>query len=132
MFFSRNSWVTSRAANTENHFSLKELSEDQLKEEVLNSKNVLETRTSHPVRHFAYPYGSKSEAGPRDFSMVKEFGFKTATTTYPGNIFPEHDMHRESLPRIPINEKVCGKNLEFLELWLSGAIPMMTNGFRKF
>ncbi len=119
------------AAHTENHFSLKKLSQEELKEEVLNSKNLLELRTSRLVKHFAYPYGSKNEAGPRDFSMVKGFGFRTATTTHPGNIFFEHDMHRERLPRIPINEKVCGKNLEFLELWLSGTIPMMVNGFSK-
>ncbi len=119
------------AAHTENHFSLSKLSPEELKEEVTNSKNLLESKTSRPVKHFAYPYGSRDEAGPRDFSLVKGFGFRTATTTRPGNIFLEHDIRRECLPRIPINEKVCGKNLEFLKLWLSGTIPAMMNNFRK-
>jgi peptidoglycan/xylan/chitin deacetylase (PgdA/CDA1 family) len=36
------------------------------------------------ARHFSYPFGGASAAGPREFAYATELGFKTAPTTRPG------------------------------------------------
>lgn len=61
--------------------------------------------------------------------MVKNAGFKTATTTRIGNIFPEHKDHLECLPRIPISGN--REDMLSLESFLSGYIPALSHTFRK-
>lgn len=108
-------------AHTMSHPALSKLTEDQLAEEVMGSKAMLEEKLSLQVAHFAYPFGSKREAGLRDFDAVAAMGFKTATTTREGNIFKEHLSHLTSLPRIYISPDTTERHLSD---FVSGKIPL--------
>jgi peptidoglycan/xylan/chitin deacetylase (PgdA/CDA1 family) len=53
--------------------------------------------------HLSYPYGDAGSAGPREFAIAAELGFKTAVTTRPGVLFRSHAGHLTALPRISLN-----------------------------
>ncbi|MCK5189047.1 MAG: hypothetical protein KAR12_03220 [Methylococcales bacterium] len=77
---------------------------------------------------FAYPYGDKTSAGTREFNIIKELGYDTATTTRKGVLFPEHAQHLQALPRISLNGDYQ-KN-RYIRLFLSGAPFAFLNRFR--
>ena len=54
------------------------------------SRAVIEAALGMRPAHFAYPVGDRTSAGPREFRIAAELGFKTAVTTRPGVLFPEH------------------------------------------
>ena len=118
-------------AHTVNHFSLNRLSDEEIKSEVLESQKEIESRTQKNVCHFSYPFGSRGEVNDREFKIVKECGFKTATTTRWGNIFPQHVEHLECLPRIHVNEKRDSKDVRILKLSVNGVIPCLVNKFKQ-
>jgi peptidoglycan/xylan/chitin deacetylase (PgdA/CDA1 family) len=117
-------------AHTIDHRALSKLSPAEAVRQVAESKLRIESQTGNEVRHFAYPYGSREAAGERDFSLVKECGFSTATTTRNGNIFGAHKAHLECLPRIAVNE-ILQKDIEYLNLWINGLVPCCEHRFRK-
>ena len=43
--------------------------------------------------HFSFPVGDPTAAGPREFAIAAELGFRTAVTTRPGVLFPDHREH---------------------------------------
>lgn len=116
-------------AHTVNHYTLSKLDIEQVEYEINKSREIIESHIGKKVEHFSYPFGSRGEAGKREFEMVKNAGFKTATTTRIGNIFPEHRDHLQCLPRIPISGN--REDLFSLELFLSGYIPALLHKFRK-
>jgi len=118
-------------AHTVNHFALSKLSRSNAKHEIMGSKRKLESRIGRNVEHFTYPFGTRNEAGEREFKIVRECGFKTATTARPGNIFFAHRGHMECLPRALISGEREGKNIQYLNLWVNGAVNCVTNKFRK-
>jgi peptidoglycan/xylan/chitin deacetylase (PgdA/CDA1 family) len=71
--------------------------------EMKRSKSLLEERLGVEVRHMAYPVGNPEAAGPREFTMASEIGYKTAVTTRSGMLFPEHADHLNALPRLSVN-----------------------------
>ena len=68
-------------------------------------------------------------AAARDFALVGEFGFSTATTTRKGVLFPEHADHLHALPRVSLNGDF--QNLPHLRALLSGAPFILKNGMRR-
>ena len=118
-------------AHTVNHLPLNKLSIEKVKYEVLESQKQIESKIQRNVCHFSYPFGSKDEVNDREFSIVKECGFKTATTTRWGNIFPEHVNHLECLPRIHVNEKRDSSDVRLLNLSVNGTIPSVINKFKR-
>ncbi len=54
-------------------------------------------------RHFAYPVGDRSAAGPRDYALAAELGFATAVTTRPGHLRAAHADLLTALPRVSLN-----------------------------
>jgi len=115
-------------AHSVNHFSLKQLDSEELVREIKGSKEFIESKIQQAVEHFAYPFGKSTEASLREFEMVKSLGFKTATTTRMGNIFPAHKNHLECLPRISIN-RATKKHV--LQLQTSGMLPCLYHKGRK-
>jgi len=87
--------------------------------EMLDSQRRIEARIGAPVRHFAYPVGDPTSAGPREFAFAREIGFATAVTTRPGMIFSDHREHLAALPRLSINGN--WQNERNVEVLLSGA-----------
>ena len=96
----KNEKLITIGAHTHNHLSLKSLEDEDIKEEVLNSRKILESY-GLKIKHFAYPYGSKNEVDKRVVDIVRKLGFTTAVTTTKGSIDSSIDMF--DIPRIIIN-----------------------------
>jgi len=89
---------------------------------------VIEAALGARPAHLSYPYGDPGSAGPREFAIAAELGFKTAVTTQPGVLFRGHAMHLTALPRISLNGEY--QQLRYVRVLLSGSATAMWNGFR--
>lgn len=116
-------------AHTVNHYMLKKTSERVARSEMDMSRAVIESAIGIRPQHFAYPVGDPSSAGPREFAIAAELGFKTAVTTQPGVLFREHRYHLTALPRISLNGEF--QQLRYLRVLMSGTATAMWNGFRR-
>ncbi|MEL6252792.1 MAG: polysaccharide deacetylase family protein [Bacteroidota bacterium] len=115
-------------AHTVNHFPLKQLKEEELETEIMESKRIIESHLGSPVHHFAYPFGKAPEADQREFDFIRNAGFKTAVTTRMSNIFSGHVSHMEALPRININ-RVSTDSV--LKLQTGGMLPFVVHKGKK-
>ena len=115
-------------AHTVNHPMLAKLSSDSARSEMDLSRSVIEAVLAKPPEHLSYPFGDRSSAGPREFEIAAELGFKTAVTTRPGVLFPAHSRCMTALPRISLNGDY--QRMRYVRVLLSGAATAMWNGFR--
>ena len=74
-------------AHTVNHPMLAKLPEKAVRAEMDLSRSVIEAALGTRPAHLSYPYGDPDSAGPREFTIAAELGFKTAVTTRPGVLF---------------------------------------------
>jgi peptidoglycan/xylan/chitin deacetylase (PgdA/CDA1 family) len=118
-------------AHTLSHLALSQLDADDAREEIAGSIRRIGEETGRTPSHFAYPYGGRAAAGPREFELVAKCGLDTAVTTRHGNLFGEHRSHRYALPRIPLTAQAIGARGEFLRLWTSGLVSSHQNRFRR-
>jgi peptidoglycan/xylan/chitin deacetylase (PgdA/CDA1 family) len=116
-------------AHSMTHPRLALLSEEAALAEITESRDRLEREFSRPCRHFAYPYGDPTTAGPREFALAKSAGFTTAVTTRPGMIFAEHGDHMMALPRLSVNG--LWQSEDYFEALLSGAPLALWNRGRR-
>jgi peptidoglycan/xylan/chitin deacetylase (PgdA/CDA1 family) len=116
-------------AHTVNHVMLKKVPEAAARSEMAMSRSVIEAAIGVRPQHLSYPVGDASAAGPREYAIAKELGFKTAVTTKPGVLFPEHRERLTALPRISLNGEY--QQLRYVKVLLSGAATAMWNGFRR-
>lgn len=117
-------------AHTVNHVMLKKLDSDQaVRAEMEQSRAVIEAALGKRPQHLAYPVGDPTSAGPREFRIASELGFKTAVTTRPGVIFRKHREHLTALPRISVNGEF--QRQRYLKVLMSGSATAMWNGFRR-
>jgi peptidoglycan/xylan/chitin deacetylase (PgdA/CDA1 family) len=117
-------------AHTVNHMMLKKVPDESVvRAEMAMSRSVLESAIGKKPEHLAYPVGDPTSAGPREFRIAAELGFKTATTTRPGVLFKAHRDHLTALPRISVNGEF--QQQRYLKVLLSGAATAMWNGFRR-
>jgi peptidoglycan/xylan/chitin deacetylase (PgdA/CDA1 family) len=79
--------------HTLNHYPLKNLNPSEARQEIIQSKNALENKIMKPVKHFAFPFGSKKEAGARDYDIAASAGFDTIVTTVHGHVHPSDSLH---------------------------------------
>jgi len=115
-------------AHTVNHQMLAKLPEKTARSEMDLSRAVIEAVLGLRPEHLSYPYGDPTAAGPREFAIAAELGFKTAVTTRPGVIFPEHSERLTALPRISLNGEY--QQLRYVRVLLSGSATAMWNSFR--
>jgi peptidoglycan/xylan/chitin deacetylase (PgdA/CDA1 family) len=115
-------------AHTVNHVMLKKVPEKTARTEMEMSRAVIEASLGVKPQHLAYPVGDATSAGPREFQMAQELGFKTAVTTRPGVLFPQHRDHLTALPRISVNGEF--QRMRYLRVLMSGAATGMWNRFR--
>jgi peptidoglycan/xylan/chitin deacetylase (PgdA/CDA1 family) len=115
-------------AHTVNHLMLAKLSEKTVRAEMDLSRTVIEAALGARPAHLSYPYGDPGSAGPREFAIAAELGFKTAVTTRPGVVFRSHAEHLTALPRISLNGEF--QQLRYVRVLLSGSATAMWNGFR--
>lgn len=106
-------------AHTVTHPRLRKLPAAGAWREMEASVRRIESMLRVRPQHFAYPFGDVTAAGSREFAYAEELGFKTAVTTRPGVIFPDHRKHLTSLPRISLNGDY--QRLRYLRVLESGA-----------
>jgi peptidoglycan/xylan/chitin deacetylase (PgdA/CDA1 family) len=116
-------------AHTVNHSMLSKLSADGARSEIDLSRSVIEAALGVRPEHLSYPYGDRGSAGRREFEIAAELGFKTAVTTRPGVLFPEHAHNLMALPRISLNGDY--QRMRYVRVLLSGSATAMWNGFRR-
>lgn len=116
-------------AHTVSHPRLRKLPDHDARREMLDSAARIEEALGIRPTHFAYPFGDVTAAGPREFSIARKLGFKTAVTTRPGVLFQEHREHLTALPRISLNGEF--QRLRYLRVLTSGVATAAANRFRK-
>jgi len=116
-------------AHTVNHVILKKATDEAVRSEMQLSASTIEAALGRRPAHFSYPVGDRTSAGPREFRTAAEVGFKTAVTTRPGVLFPEHAAHLTALPRISLNGEY--QQRRYAKVLLSGAATALWNGFRR-
>jgi peptidoglycan/xylan/chitin deacetylase (PgdA/CDA1 family) len=116
-------------AHTVTHPMLSKLPEADIRTELEQSATIIERALGKRPAHFSYPVGDPGSAGPREFRIAADAGFKTAVTTRPGVLFPEHSAHLLALPRISLNGEF--QRLRYVDVLLSGAATALWNRFRR-
>jgi peptidoglycan/xylan/chitin deacetylase (PgdA/CDA1 family) len=116
-------------AHTVNHQMLAKLPQKAVRSEMDLSRSIIEAGLSIRPEHLSYPVGDRTSAGPREFEIAAELGFKTAVTTRPGVLFPAHREHLTALPRISLNGEY--QRLRYVRVLLSGSATAMWSGFRR-
>ena len=114
-------------AHTVNHVILKKTSDRVARSELEMGRAVIEAAIGVRPEHLAYPVGDRTSAGEREYRLAKELGFKTATTTNPGVLFPEHADQLMALPRISLNGEY--QQMRYVRVLMSGAATAMWNRF---
>ena len=117
-------------AHTVNHPILQKIKDDAaVRREMEMSRSVLQAALGKRPEHLAYPVGDVTSAGPREFRIAAELGFKTAVTTRPGVLFKAHRDHLTALPRISVNGEY--QRQRYVKVLMSGAGTALWNGFRR-
>lgn len=91
-------------AHTVSHRVLASLPAAVARCEIAQSRSRLEEKIGRPVDHFCYPFGGPTEAANREFELVAELGFKTATTTRFGNLYSNNGRSLLALPRVYLSK----------------------------
>lgn len=89
--------------HTLTHCNLARVSADQLSLEIGNSCKLVSEYAQQPVKTFAYPYGWKRAAGPREFKAAEALGLSVAVTTAPGVLQNADIFNMTALKRISLN-----------------------------
>lgn len=116
-------------AHTVNHVMLAKVPAAAAEAEMDMSRRRIEAALERPVEHLCYPVGDPTSAGPREFALAANLGFRTAVTTRPGVLYPEHREHLTALPRISVNGEY--QQMRYLRVLMSGAATAVWNGFRR-
>ena len=117
-------------AHTVTHPMLMKVPNDAaVRSEMEMSRSVLEAALGKRPEHLAYPVGDPTSAGPREFRIAAELGFKTGVTTRPGVLFKAHRDHLTALPRISVNGEF--QQQRYVKVLMSGAGTALWNGFRR-
>lgn len=90
--------------HTMSHPSFAPLPLDAIKDEIEGGNAVLESHIHRKICHFAYPYGSPDEDGPREYEFLKSFGFKTVFCSFGGCVNICHKEQMTNLPRFMLKK----------------------------
>lgn len=115
--------------HTVHHYALSKLSPEAVRIEADRARNRIRERIGHDPAHFCYPYGDASSAAGREFALIRELGFASATTTRKGVLFPEHSAHLHALPRISLNGDY--QRLRYVKTFLTGAPFALGGRFQR-
>lgn len=95
-------------SHTHNHFPIGLLEEHEMRFELQNSKQYLETLTQSKIELVAYPYGSPEACSDEVARIAKEVGYKYGFTTTRGA--NTHTNNHLLLNRFDCNDLPGGKN----------------------
>ena len=111
------------------HYDLRLFSGNGARDELTESRRVVEAEIGKNVRHLAYPFGGRHAVGEPEFRIAEACGFETAMTTRTGNLFRTHRRHLHALPRLGLSGNYPAvPRLQKLE---SGLVPAMEHRFRR-
>lgn len=116
-------------AHSVTHPRLAKLDAAAARREMAESRDAIEGALGIDIRHFCYPVGDRTSAGPREFALASELGFRSAVTTRPGVLFPEHTAHLFALPRVSVNGR--HQSIAAIDVLLSGAPFALLNRGRR-
>ena len=69
-------------AHTNHHVSLAHLTEDEARQEISDSKRILERLLSREICSFSYPFGTLADFSIREEALLKEAGFSYGIANY--------------------------------------------------
>ena len=115
--------------HTELHPSLARLSDDAVRGQIVCGLEQIYSQIGIEPKVFAYPFGFKSTAGKREFSIVSKLGLECAVTTRPGLVYQEHGDHLAALPRVSVNGLF--QQTHYMKALLSGLPFLLANKGRK-
>jgi peptidoglycan/xylan/chitin deacetylase (PgdA/CDA1 family) len=107
-------------AHTVHHYELAKLPPDQARSEIEESARVLKAQLGMAPRHLSFPIGGLASAGPREFALAAELGFRTAVTTRPGGVYAADRRSLHSLPRVSLNGLFQARR--YVDVFATGAI----------
>ncbi len=90
-------WGFQCGSHSETHPRLAQVSEEECRSQLRESRLLLEDHLGHEIRHLAYPFGSVDR---RVRDIAAEAGYTTACTVRPGRAGPASDTL--ALPRVPV------------------------------
>ncbi len=90
-------------AHTVHHYELAKLSPQDARNEIEQSVRILKAQFGKTPLHLSYPIGGSVSAGPREYTLARELGLRTAVTTRPGGLYAGHRHSLHSLPRVSLN-----------------------------
>jgi peptidoglycan/xylan/chitin deacetylase (PgdA/CDA1 family) len=106
-------------AHTVNHAILSTISPEQAEQEMAQSQARLEKELNHPIRHFAYPNGTRADFSELHMQMAARH-FDSAVSTIEGLVESQHG--RYDLRRINIGNDM---SLTEFKLRLSGTLQLL-------
>lgn len=116
-------------SHTIHHLKLNTLSFLQARQEIMGSKQALQSMINKKVDHFSFPFGGNMDIGKREINIVNACEFKTATTMTVANIMSGHKDYLCSLPRIHVNGN--DEDVNLLDMYVSGFFPCVNNRFKR-
>lgn len=115
--------------HTVSHYMLAKHPEAVALAEIADAQSRIARELNVVPRHFSYPVGDPTSAGPREFAMVRDLGFRTGVTTRLGVIHAAHRNHLAGLPRVSLNGYFQEK--KYAEMFISGLPFAINNRFRR-
>lgn len=90
-------------AHTVHHFELAKLDMAEARNEMEQSVRIIKAQFGKAPIHFSFPIGDAASAGPREYSLARELGLRSAVTTRPGGLYAHHRNSLHALPRVSLN-----------------------------
>jgi len=98
-------------SHSKSHCSLNKQKIDIQKNEIANSKNILDNILSKDIKSFAYPYGTINDYSKNTINIVKESKYNCGVTTIQSPVYNNTDLFQ--IPRILVrNWDTCSLEYE--------------------
>jgi peptidoglycan/xylan/chitin deacetylase (PgdA/CDA1 family) len=108
-------------AHTVTHPNLTSLSVEAVQQEMEDCRRRIVAETGITASSFAYPYGA---AGPREYELARETGYKTAVTSVQRNVYFSLQEIPHAFPRIALDGR--HESLSTLDAHLSGLTGLLS------
>lgn len=111
-------------AHTMKHMAVGCQSRDEMIHEIEGGIDRTVSETGVRPRHFAFPFGDRHAAGPREFAILGGLPVTTATTTIEGVLHRHHRWNMHALPRLGVNGYY--QSDDYLDLLFRGIAPFLS------
>ena len=97
----KNEPLVTIGAHTKHHYNLKRLAtEREVFDEVQTGADLLKEKAGINAEVFAYPFGSPTEAGEREYKVLSQMPFSCSCIAYGGSCTKKNTENLSALPRI--------------------------------